>query len=112
MVEKKHKSRDPEKEEFETPEGKATAVLKGPQVYAIGAIGHWTEYDFRIGFFADATKDEEKEEYLLQTQVILSPRATKELSEWLSQKVEEYEEENGIIETEPISENEKTNENE
>ncbi len=87
--------------------GELVSVLfKGPQVYAVGAIGDWTPYDFRIGFYADIANnpdsEDEKKTYILQTQVILSPRATKELSEWLGKKVEEYEKENGIIETTEI----------
>jgi hypothetical protein len=85
-------------------------LLNGPQVYAIGALGDWTQYDFRIGFYADVTSekdDPKKKIYILGTQVILSPRATKELSTWLSKHVDEYEKEHGVIKTTEMLKSEK-----
>jgi hypothetical protein len=89
---------------------KVTVLLNGPQVYAIGALGDWTQYDFRIGFYADVTSekdDPKKKVYILGTQVILSPRATKELSTWLSKHVDEYEKEHGVIKTTEMLKSEK-----
>jgi len=78
------------------------AILNGPQVYAIGALGNWTNYDFRIGFYSDVVPDPEKGEknvYVVNAQIMLTPRAVKELSEFLIKQVDEYEKKNGIIKT-------------
>ena len=91
----KKEAKKSEKEEKIT-----SAILVGSQVYAIGAIGDWTPYDFRIGFYSDIQKKEDGgKEYILRSQVILTPRAAKELSEWLSDNITKYEKENGIIKT-------------
>ena len=98
----KSKRKKQEKEKKEDKKKMASLILNGPQVYAIGALGDWTAYDFRIGFYADVTKNpEQKDEkaYILGTQVILSPRATKELAEWLTKMVDKYEQKNGVIKT-------------
>lgn len=94
-MKKRAKTSEEEKKEKIT-----SAVLVGPQVYAIGAVGKWTSYDFRIGFYSDIQKKENGDnEYIFKTQVILTPRATKELSEWLADNVAQYEKEHGIIKT-------------
>lgn len=78
------------------------ALLNGPQVYAIGAMGSWTPYDFRLGFYSDIIPDPEEEDkkvYVVNAQIMLTPRAVKELSEFLTKQIDEYEKENGIIKT-------------
>ena len=98
----KSKRKNQEKEKKEDKKKTVSLILNGPQVYAVGALGDWTAYDFRIGFYADVTKNPEKNDektYILGTQVILTPRATKELAEWLTKMVDKYEQKNGVIKT-------------
>ncbi|ADI74733.1 conserved hypothetical protein [Methanohalobium evestigatum Z-7303] len=67
------------------------------QAYAIGAVGGHSPYDFRIGFYNDSQKgfgqqsDSRVIERTLETEVILSPMAAYELSKWLNQHIQEYE---------------------
>jgi hypothetical protein len=67
------------------------------QIYAIGAAGGHSPYDFRIGFYNDTPKmfGEASEsrviERRVETEVILSPVAALELSHWLTQHINEYE---------------------
>jgi len=68
------------------------------QVYAIGAIGGHSPYDFRIAYYNDSPKamvEGEKHvtvmERKIEMEVILSPLAAKELSNWLSEHVKDYE---------------------
>ena len=67
------------------------------QAYAIGAVGGHSPYDFRIGFYNDSQKgvgqqsDARVIERTLETEVILSPMAAYELSRWLNQHIQEYE---------------------
>ncbi|MDM7933812.1 MAG: DUF3467 domain-containing protein [Methanothrix sp.] len=68
------------------------------QVYAIGAIGGHGPYDFRIAFYNDSHKamvDGEKKvtviERRIETEVILSPLAAKELASWLNGHIKDYE---------------------
>jgi hypothetical protein len=67
------------------------------QIYAIGAAGGHSPYDFRIGFYNDTPKmfGEASESRVIQrcveTEVILSPVAALELSRWLTQHINEYE---------------------
>jgi len=67
------------------------------QVYAIGATGGHTPYDFRIAFYNDTPKSfgEGRElqtiERTVETEVILSPSAAKELANWLLSHVRDYE---------------------
>ena len=78
------------------------AILNGPQVYSTGALGNWTEYDFRLGFYSDIIPDpqeQDKKVYLVNAQVTMSPIAMKELSEFLTKQLDEYEKKNGIIKT-------------
>jgi hypothetical protein len=98
----KSKRKKQEKGKEDDKKKLTSLILNGPQVYAIGALGDWTAYDFRIGFYADVTKGSGKKDektYILGTQVILSPRATKELAEWLTKMVDKYEQKNGVIKT-------------
>jgi len=76
-------------------------VVRSPdfkQVYAIGAIGGHSPYDFRIAFYNDSPKglfESGKQitvmERLIGTEVILSPLAAKELATWLNAHIADYE---------------------
>jgi len=68
------------------------------QVYAIGAIGGHSPYDFRIAFYNDSPKtvvDDGKSltvmERKIDTEIILSPLAAKELANWLVEHIKDYE---------------------
>ncbi|MDD3041555.1 MAG: DUF3467 domain-containing protein [Methanosarcinaceae archaeon] len=67
------------------------------QIYAIGAAGGHSPYDFRIGFYNDTPKlfgdssEAQVIERRVETEVILSPVAALELSRWLNQHISEYE---------------------
>lgn len=67
------------------------------QVYALGATGGHTPYDFRIAFYNDSPKSfgEGHElkviERSVETEIILSPSAAKELANWLLSHVSDYE---------------------
>jgi len=74
------------------------------QIYAVGAVGGHSPYDFRIAFYNDSPKstiDGGKQvsfmERMVEEEVILSPLAAKELSEWLSNHVTEFEKQFGEI---------------
>lgn len=76
-----------------------------PQFYATGAFGGYTSHDFRLMFFAEVplTKDEIQSAINLKvirevkSEIIMSPLAAKELVDWLSKKVEEFEKDFGKI---------------
>jgi outer membrane lipoprotein-sorting protein len=68
------------------------------QVYAIGAIGGHSPYDFRIAFYNDSPKaiveggkSMTVMERKIETEMILSPLAAKELSNWLGEHIKDYE---------------------
>jgi hypothetical protein len=67
------------------------------QIYAIGAAGGHSPYDFRIGFYNDTPKmfgdvpGSRIVERRVETEVILSPVAALELNRWLTQHINEYE---------------------
>ena len=73
------------------------------QVYAIGATGGHTPYDFRMSFYNDTPKsfgngqELQEMERTIETEVILSPAAAKELANWLMSHVNEYEKMFGSI---------------
>ncbi|PKL53167.1 MAG: DUF3467 domain-containing protein [Candidatus Methanoperedenaceae archaeon HGW-Methanoperedenaceae-1] len=73
------------------------------QVYAIGATGGHTPYDFRMSFYNDSPKsfgngqELQKMERIIETEVILSPAAAKELANWLMSHVNDYEKMFGSI---------------
>jgi len=76
-------------------------IIRSPefkQVYAIGAIGGHSPYDFRIAFYNDSPKalvEGEKHvtvmERKIETEIILSPLAAKELATWLNSHIQDYE---------------------
>lgn len=67
------------------------------QVYSIGAIGGHSPYDFRIGFYNDSPRafGEQLNSHVIErrveTEVILTPLAALELSHWLNQHIQDYE---------------------
>jgi hypothetical protein len=67
------------------------------QIYAIGAAGGHSPYDFRIGFYNDTPKmfgdssESRVIERRVEAEVILSPVAALELNRWLTQHINEYE---------------------
>jgi len=68
------------------------------QVYAIGAIGGHSPYDFRIAFYNDSPKTLVEDgknmtvmERKIDTEIILSPLAAKELANWLVEHIKDYE---------------------
>jgi hypothetical protein len=60
-------------------------------IYAVGAIGTWTPYDFRINFYNEKVIEDNEEVFVNDTQVVLSPKATKEFALWLLQNIKDYE---------------------
>jgi len=76
-------------------------TVKSPdfkQIYAIGAIGGHSPYDFRIAFYNDSPKGVVEDgksmtvmERRIDTEIILSPLAAKELAKWLGEHVMDYE---------------------
>jgi len=68
------------------------------QIYAIGAIGGHSPYDFRIAFYNDSPKAIAEGgnqmtvmERKIETEIILSPLAAKELATWLQAHIQDYE---------------------
>ncbi len=67
------------------------------QVYAIGAVGGHSPYDFRIGFYNDRQKtvrDKPHSQVIqrrIETEIILPPLAAMELARWLNQHLKDYE---------------------
>ncbi|MEI8003923.1 MAG: DUF3467 domain-containing protein [Methanothrix sp.] len=68
------------------------------QVYAIGAIGGHSPYDFRIAFYNDSPRAQVEDgksvtvmERKIDTEIILSPLAAKELANWLAEHIKDYE---------------------
>jgi len=81
-----------------------TKSEKYRQIYAVGAIGGHSPYDFRIAFYNDSPKAVVKEgkqlsvmERKVETELILSPLAAKELADWLANHIKEYERQFGEI---------------
>ena len=76
-------------------------TIKSPdfrQIYAIGAIGGHSPYDFRIAFYNDSPKASAEEgksmtvmERKIDAEIILSPLAAKELARWLADHIKDYE---------------------
>lgn len=68
------------------------------QIYAIGAIGGHSPYDFRIAFYNDSPKTIVEGgnqmtvmERKIEAEIILSPLAAKELATWLQAHIQDYE---------------------
>ncbi|MCR3884443.1 DUF3467 domain-containing protein [Methanotrichaceae archaeon M04Ac] len=85
----------------------ALEISKGEkfrQIYAVGAMGGHSPYDFRIAFYNDSPKAVVQEgkqlsvmERKVETELILSPLAAKELADWLNNHINEYERQFGEI---------------
>jgi hypothetical protein len=103
---------------FETDEGEVpekVTTKKSPefrQFYATSVFGNLTPMDCRMTFYVeDITVKKEQpniEEVevegitrTVQAQVFMSPYSAKLMSRWLSQQVEEYEQEYGEIKLDP-----------
>ena len=74
------------------------------QIYAVGAMGGHSPYDFRMAFYNDSPKaviQNEKQvsvmERKVEAELILSPLAAKELADWLNNHIKEYERQFGEI---------------
>lgn len=64
------------------------------QIYAIGVLGGHNPYDFRMAFYNESSKKDDRDtkiERIIEAEVILSPTAAKELAVWLTSHVTEYE---------------------
>ncbi len=86
------------------------------QIYAIGAIGGHSPYDFRIAFYNDSPKiqrDGNKNitvmERKIEMEIILSPLAAKELARWLEEHIKDYEKKFGEIKRPGAGSGEKVN---
>jgi len=76
-------------------------IIRSPefkQIYAIGAMGGHSPYDFRIAFYNDSPKAITEGgksvtvmERRIETEIILSPLAAKELADWLGEHIRDYE---------------------
>ena len=107
MTEKKDESKVTNKND-QTP---YLYTSETPQFYSTGAFGGYTSHDFRIIFFAEVplTKDEIQSAINLKvirevkSEIIMSPLAAKELVNWLSKKVEDFEKDFGKIPEPPKS---------
>lgn len=70
------------------------------QIYAVGAFGGHSQWDFRITFFNEVPKYPEEVtgplevtevERVAEVEVILSPVAAKQLANWLNTLIAQYE---------------------
>ena len=76
-------------------------ITKSPdfkQIYAIGAIGGHSPYDFRIAFYNDSPRVKVEDgkqvtvmERVMSAEVIMSPAAAKEFVKWLNAHLSDYE---------------------
>jgi hypothetical protein len=64
--------------------------------YAIGAVGTWTAHDFRINFYSEKVNDDEGEALVNDVQIILPPRAVRDLAVALARNIKEYERTYGV----------------
>lgn len=64
--------------------------------YAIGAVGSWTSHDFRINFYSEKVRDKEGEALVNDVQIILPPKAVRDLAVTLTRYIKEYERTHGI----------------
>lgn len=64
--------------------------------YAIGAVSAWTPHDFRINFYSEKVNDKEGEALVNDVQIILPPKAVRELAVALTRNIKEYERTHGV----------------
>lgn len=74
------------------------------QIYATGALGGFTPYDFRLNLYIDMPElvgetEEIQVTRKVENEIIMSKTAIKELSLWLQRRIEEYEKQFGEIKT-------------
>ena len=76
------------------------------RVYAVGAFGGHSQWDFRITFFNEAPRYPEEAalplqvtevERIAEVEVILAPVAAKQLANWLNKLIAQYEQAFGEI---------------
>ncbi|UCH89577.1 MAG: hypothetical protein JSV49_02715 [Thermoplasmata archaeon] len=75
-------------------EDKDLSLIRHPDFrcfYAIGAVGVWTPNDFRINFYSEKVAEQDGDALVNDVQVILPPRAVRELAVALTRSVKEYE---------------------
>jgi len=80
-------------------EKKDKAFIRHPDFrafYAIGAVGTWTAHDFRLNFFSEKVKDQNGEALVNDVQIILPPKAVRELAVALTRNIKEFERTHGI----------------
>jgi hypothetical protein len=78
---------------------KEQAFIRHPDFrtfYAIGAVGTWTAHDFRLNFFSEKIDDAEGEALVNDVQVILPPKAVRELAVALARYIKEFEKTHGV----------------
>jgi hypothetical protein len=64
--------------------------------YAIGAVSAWTSHDFRINFYSEKVTEQEEDSLVNDVQVILPPKAVRELALALARSVREFEKSHGV----------------
>jgi len=71
------------------------------QIYANGAHGGFSGYDFRMKLYNELDVNEKKKTVSCKivSEVIMPPFAVKELVRWLSEKIDEYEKVMGELES-------------
>jgi hypothetical protein len=79
-------------------ENKEISLIRHPDFrcfYAIGAVGSWTSHDFRINFYSEKVDEKDGEAIVNDVQVILPPKAVRELAVALTRSIKEYERTSG-----------------
>jgi hypothetical protein len=66
-------------------------------IYAVGAAGGFTPYDFRMQLYNKYIEIGEKQAAEVVAELVLSPFALKEFTEWMTKQLGEYERLNGPI---------------
>ena len=70
-----------------------TNLIRPPDfktVYAIGAVGSWTPYDFRLNFYSEEVHDDNGDALMNDVQIVLSPKAARDLTQFLVRSVKDY----------------------
>ena len=93
-----------DKGEAKIVEAEARRTPNYQMVYAQGAIGTFTEYDYRLRFYNEIFPGEDgKKIYEIPITIVMSPIAAKELRDLLDRQIKEYEEKVGEIRKPDIS---------
>lgn len=73
-------------------------------IYVHGALGTFTEYDYRLRFYNEIFPTEDnKKIYEVPVTIVMSPIAAKELRDLLDRQIKEYEEKVSEIKKQDIS---------